>query len=174
LNYFLHLIIINTILINLVIFSPTYEIFAQDKKLTKKQKDEVKELLFFIDVIDIRLQELWNPENDYGLANEKDNIYFENVKNVSMQISKRIKNLPNVKATTHLTLSANCYLDVGKMRLLTLTDGGYEKQVEIAKKYNIQDFEPHLWAYVIWQTAREFRNSVATELNLPIIIYSED
>ena len=60
------------------------------------------------------------------------------------------------------------------MRLLTSVDGGQDQQVEIAKKYEIQDTDPHHWAQTIWQTARELRNLVATELKLPLKHYTNN
>lgn len=157
-----------------VFFNSNSVIIGQNTKLNKGQMNEVKELLILVDVIDIKLRKIWNSENDYGLATEKDKTYFENVQNVSLQISGRARNLPQGDYLNYLTYSLIGYLDVGMMRLLTANEGGYDKQFEIANRYKIQDTEPHLWAYTIWQIARQLRNLSANELKLPLNNYSEN
>ncbi|MHB1050591.1 MAG: hypothetical protein ACYC09_10960 [Bacteroidota bacterium] len=145
--------------------------YTQKQAISNQELKEVKELLIIIDNIDLKLQKVWHTENDYGLATDKDKIYFENVQNVSLRIADRIKNMPNGKYLLLLTNSVVGYLDVGKMRLLTTVEGGYDQQLLIATKYGVQDKEPHMWAYTIWGIARYLRNNAAIELGLPTIKY---
>jgi hypothetical protein len=170
----LKIFIISLIICAFVFSNFNSAIYAQEKKLNKKQLNEVKELLMLIDIIDIHLQKAWNTENDYGLATEKDKTYFKNVINVSIQIAKRLDNLPKGDDSFRLICCLTAYTDVGHIRILTTEDDGYEQQAEIAKRYGLQDKEPHLWAYTIWMVARELRNLAAKDLSLPTIKYPKD
>ena len=125
-------------------------------------------------MIDVQLQKTWNSTNDYGLRNQKDYDYAENVLNVTKQIGDRHSKLPKGNYQEYLKIALKAYLDVGLMRLLIGEENGLDKQKEIATLYQIQDSEPHLWGWRIWQIARFARKEAAKELNLPKIDYSED
>lgn len=156
-------------------FIPTYfnsELYSQN--LSQKQRAEVKELILLIDIIDVNLKKSWNSSNDYGVKTKNDNDYAENVVNVANQINDRLLKLPEGNYQEYIKIALKAYLDVGLMRLLVGEDGGYDQQLEIATLYQIEDIEPHLWAWRIWQIARFARNESAKELDLPLINYSDE
>lgn len=156
-------------------FITTYfnsELFSQN--LSQKQRTEIKELILLIDIIDVNLKKSWNLSNDYGVKTENDNDYAENVVNVANQINDRLLKLPEGNYQEYIKIALKAYLDVGLMRLLVGEDGGYDQQLEIATLYQIEDIEPHLWAWRIWQIARFARNESAKELDLPLINYSDE
>lgn len=162
------------IFLNLLLIQSIFSTFLFSQNLNKKQLDEVKELILLVDMIDVNLKRSWNSSNDYGVKNQNDYNYAENVLNVSQQINERLLKLPKGTFQEYLKISLKAYLDVGLMRLLVGEDDGFDKQTEIATLYQIQDSEPHLWAWRIWQIARFARNEAAKELNLPLIDYTED
>ncbi len=164
----------STFILSLLLFQLFYHTFLYAQNLTKKQVAEVKELILLVDFIDVNLAKSWNSSNDYGVRNKKDYDYAENVLNVTKQINDRLLELPKGNYQEYLKIALKAYLDVGLMRLLIGDDNGLDKQTEIATLYQIQDSEPHLWAWRIWQIARFARNESAKELNLPIINYSDD
>lgn len=146
--------------------------FSQN--LSKKQLAEVKELILLIDIVDVNLQKSWNSSNDYGVKNKNDYDYAENVVNVANQINDRLLKLPKGNYQEYIKIAMKAYLDVGLMRILVGEDGGYDQQLEIATIYQIEDIEPHLWAWRIWQIARFARNESAKKLDLPLINYSDE
>jgi len=160
--------------LTLFFLQSNFNSFLLAQNLNKKHLNEVKELILLIDMIDNNLKRSWNLSNDYGVRNQNDYNYAENVLNVTQQINQRLLKLPKGNYQEYLKISLKAYLDVGLMRLLVGEDDGFDKQTEIATLYQIQDSEPHLWAWRIWQIARFARNKAAKELNLPLIDYSED
>lgn len=143
-------------------------------RLSQEQRKEAGELLLLIDVMETRLKSTWNNENDFGVRTDEDFSYLKGAANAVQAIVTGLDKLPDGKYKAYLGGAAIAYADVARIRVAAGEDGGEERQLQIVKRYELEDTEPHLWAWRIWQVARLARNAAAKELGLPVRDYEED
>jgi hypothetical protein len=147
---------------------------GQATQLTEAELKEAKELLLLVDVMELKLSKAWNLENDFGVSNEGDYNYTKGAMNAVESLVKQLDKLPKGNYKTYTLAAAVAYADVGRVRLYAGTDDGETQQLEIARKYKLEDTDSHLWAWEIWQIARMARNLTARELNMPVRHFDED
>ena len=141
-------------------------------KLTTEQLKETREILLGLDLLELRLKDTWNSQNDFGATSDKDRAYVDGARNLIQSIHTRLKKLPEGQYKIFLWASAVAYGDVGRIRVAT-EEGGEQVQRDIVKIYKLENTEPHLWAWNVWEFARTFRNNAADELGLPQRKYEE-
>jgi hypothetical protein len=136
-------------------------------QLTEAQMKEARELLLLVDAMEIRLKRAWNQDNDFGVTTNEDHSYTKGAMNAAESIASRLDKLPNGDYKLYLMAAAIAYVDVGRIRMAAGEDDGEDFQRNIVKNYKLENTEPHLWAWRVWEIARAARNVAAKQLGLP-------
>lgn len=144
----------------------------EEGELSEIESKDARELVFLIDVLDARLSEAWNKENDFGVVTDADKRYFEGADRAVRNITHRLDKLPEGTLRKALLVSALAYKDVGQIRVSAGEDNGELTQRNIVKMYGFENTEPHLWAWRVLEVARAARNDGAVMLGLPEKEYS--
>jgi hypothetical protein len=136
-------------------------------RLSQGDMKEAREVLLAIDAMETRLKSAWNEENDFGATTNEDRSYLKGAANAAENIASRLNRLPDGDYKIYLSAAAVAYVDVGRIRSAAGQDEGEKLQLSIAKNYKLENREPHLWAWDVWQIARAARNRGAKALGLP-------
>jgi hypothetical protein len=134
---------------------------------------EAREILLLIDIMDVRLRDSWNKDNDFGVATDADRKYLRGADTALQDISKRLNRLPDGKLRANLFASALAYKNVGQIRINAGVENGELAQLQIVKEYGLERSEPHLWAWRVLEIARAARNEAASSLGIPEKNYSQ-
>lgn len=137
------------------------------KELSAQQTGQAHEILRLVDAMEIRIKSAWNENNDFGAVTEQDRTYAKGAENAAENIRNLLDKMPTSNYKPHLLAAAIAYRDIGRLRLSAGTEGGDEYQRKIMKDYNMENTEPHLRAWRVWQVARAARNLAATQLGIP-------
>jgi hypothetical protein len=137
------------------------------QQLTEQEIAQAHEVLLLVDAMETRLKNAWNENNDFGAVTEQDRTYAKGAENAAENIGNLLDKMPSGDYELYLRVAAEAYRDVGRIRLSAGKEGGDEMQVKIMKNYKLENSEPHLRAWRIWQIARAARNRAANQLGMP-------
>jgi curved DNA-binding protein CbpA len=146
---------------------------SDEADLTEVDLKEARAILFLIDIMDGRLRNAWNKDNDFGVTTDADRKYLVGADFALRDISKRLDRLPDGKLKTSLFASAVAYKDVGQIRVNAGEENGESAQRQIVKEYGLEKSEPHLWAWRVLEIARAARNEAALSLAIPEKKYAQ-
>lgn len=141
--------------------------------LTPEQRKEAAGLILLVDVMEHQLMKTWNSDKDYGVATDDDLNFIKGATASGRVIVDRLKKLPDGKYKLFLLMAAVAYTDVPRIRVAAGQEGGEEIQLEIVRKYKLEETTPQLWAWKVWEVARMSRNMAARDLGLPLREYEE-